>query len=348
MKDIFSEDIKLIADSDINWSKLKNKTVLVAGANGYVPQYFVHGFIKRNDLYGDNITVIALCRNEKKAEQRFEKYYGRRDFRLILQDVVEPLDYAGKIDYIIDAACQADQKSRYDNVVASFEASVTGCKNMLELARKNRASFLFISSIDIYGKNSSGERLKEDSYGALDPLNIRNVYSCSKKAAENLCCCYSYMGVDCKIVRPSQIMGGGIALDDGRLHIDFISQILKNNNIVLKGDGTPRRTFMYVTDAISAMLTVMLEGETGNAYNVCTEKCEASVLELAQLMAGNAKGRNVEITYNMETRKNDPAVTQVVSVVLGDSSKLRNLGWDSKISLEEACRRMMTYYGIDV
>lgn len=347
MRDIFSEDIELIANSDINWDKLKNKTILIAGANGYVPQYFVHAILKRNDIYGDNINVIALCRNPNRAEQRFGAYYGRKDFCVIIQDVVKPVSYTGKIDYIIDAACPADLKSRYDNVIASFETSVMGCKNLLELAKEKQASFLFISSIDIYGRNNSTQRLTEESYGSLDPLNIRNVYSCSKKAAENLCCCYSYTGLDCKIVRPSQIMGGGISLDDGRLHIDFISQILKSNTIVLKGDGTPRRSFIYVTDAVIAMLTVMLDGEPGNAYNVCTENGEASVLELARIMAGSAKNRNVEITYNMETRKSDPAVTQVVSVVLGDSSKLTGLGWKPQMSLEESCKRMMTYYGIE-
>ena len=159
-----------------------------------------------------------------------------------------------------------------------------------------------------------------------------------------MCCCYANSGVNCKIVRPSQIMGGGIALDDGRLHIDFISQMLENNRIVLKGDGTPKRSFIYITDAIIAMLFVLLDGNSGEAYNVCTETGEATVLELAQKMQSLVTSRNVLIEYNMETRKTDVSVTQVVPSVFADSQKLQNLGWRPKIDLEESCRRMMKYY----
>lgn len=131
----------------------------------------------------------------------------------------------------------------------------------------------------------------------------------------------------------------------GRLHIDFISQILTQNEIILKGDGTPRRTFLYVTDAVTGMLTVLLEGKSGEAYNLCSENCEASVLELAQMMASCAADRQVKISFNMETRKTDPAVTQVVFTVCGCSDKIRSLGWKQEVPLKEACQRMMAYYG---
>ena len=191
-------------------------------------------------------------------------------------------------------------------------------------------------------------RLQEDKLGSVDILNVRNVYACAKRAAETLCACYSARGVKCNIVRPSQIMGGGIALDDGRLHIDFISQMKNGDEIVLKGDGTPRRTFIYVTDAVAAMLTVMLEGESGQAYNICAESGEASVLELSQIMSGCVKGRHIAIKYNMETRKTDPAVTQVVSNVCASSQKIRALGWKPQFTLEESAKRMMCYYGLEV
>ena len=146
-------------------------------------------------------------------------------------------------------------------------------------------------------------RFSEDEAGILDSLDVRNVYAAAKRAAENLCVCYGQRGSVCKIVRPGQIMGCGIALDDGRLHIDFISQILKSDKIVLKGDGTPVRTFIYMTDAIAGMLYVMSEGENAQAYNICTEMGEASVLELAQTMAGQVKGKSIQVDFNRETRK---------------------------------------------
>lgn len=343
---ILVEDAEIIADSSVNWSKLRGKIIWISGANGYVPQYIVHGLLKRNDLYHDGIKIIAMCRNQERAEERFSKYGTRDDFELFLQDVRIPVQYDGNVDYIIHAASPAGTADRYEDPAATFDANVIGCENMLEFAQKKGAEFMLISSIDIYGSIPGCVRFVEERTGELDPLNIRNIYACAKRAAETLCMCYSYKNVRCTIVRPSQILAGGIALNDGRLHIDFISQILKGNKIILKGDGTPRRTFLYITDAVIGMLTVLLEGQSGEAYNLCSENCEASVLELAQIMVSHTEDRTVEICYDMETRTKDPAVTQAVSVVCGRSDKIRSLGWEPKVSLNEACQRMMAYYKI--
>ena len=346
MNQLIKEDAMSIANTSLNWDKLKNKSVLISGANGYVPQFFVHGLLMRNRIYGDNIKVIALCRNKERADKRFSEYEGGTDFELVIGDVVEEITYEGDIDYIIHAASPANLKTRYDNLVEVFDANVFGCKNLLEVASKKGAEVLYLSSVDVYGKMDDTKRLDGDFLGTLDILNGRNIYACAKRAAETLCACYSSKGVVCKIVRPCQILGSGIELDDGRLHVDFISQMLKDDEIVLKGDGTPRRTFMYVTDAITGLLTVMLEGKSGEAYNVVCEEGEASVLELAQTMASLVKNREIKISYNMETRKSDPAVKNVISVVCGKSDKIRALGWKAEVSLKDACERMMTYYGL--
>lgn len=343
---IVTEDAEAIANAPLNWHKLKGKTILISGANGYVPQYFVHGFLKKNDLEHFHIKVIALCRSKERADLRFSEYSGRTDFELLLQDVCLPLQYKGKVDYIIHAASPAGKTSRYDDPAATFDANVMGSRNLLEFAQEKNAEYLQISSVDVYGTFFHSNRLTEDDYGTLDPLSMRNVYSCSKSAAETLCSCYSLAGTACKIVRPFQILAGGIGLDDGRLHSDFISQLLKGDTITLKGDGTPRRSFLYITDAIAGMLTVMLEGRNGEAYNLCAESGEASVLELAQIMISHVTDRNIKILYDMEARTKDQDVTDVISVVCGCSEKLRSLGWEPKVSLGEACKRMMVFYGV--
>lgn len=346
MNPFVEEDAKTIANAGIDWGKLENKIILVAGANGYVPQFFVHGLLMRNTLFHAGIRVIALCRSAERAALRFSEYKDRDDFELLMGDVTRPLIYEGEIDYIIHAASPADLKTRYEDLAAVFNANVIGCKNLLELAREKNATLLFLSSVDVYGKNEENIRLSENFSGSLDWLNPRNIYSSAKKAAETLCSCYANQGCSCKIVRPCQILGSGISLDDGRLHVDFISQMLSGNAIVLKGDGTPIRTFLYITDAIIGMLTVMLEGNSGEAYNIAAEEGEASVLELAQTMASLADDRKIDIVYNMETRNSDPAVTNVISFVCADPAKIRALGWKPAVPLREACKRMMMYYGL--
>lgn len=287
-----------------------------------------------------------MCRSRQRAMERFAAYAHRVDFELVMQDVRTPVQYEGNVDFVIHGASPAGRASRDEDPAATFDANVIGCENLLKFAEKKNAVFLLISSIDIYGEFSGSGRLTEESYGRLDPLKLKNVYANGKRAAETLCACYGQRGIECKIVRPSQILAGGIGLDDGRLHIDFIVQMLKSDEIVLKGDGTPRRSFMYVTDAIIGMLYVLLEGRSVEAYNLCMESGEAAVLELAQLMASHITDRDIRITYNLETRVTDPMVTEVISMMCGSSAKLRGLGWRPKVSLDEACKRMMRFYGL--
>ena len=342
---ILEEDAETIANSNINWEILDNKTILISGATGYVPQYIVHGLLKHNDFYNSNIKVIALCRNMERVKERFSKYLEREDFHVIIQDVTSRINCVYKIDYIIHAASPAGIINSNADPLTTFDINVKGCENLLTLSQKRNSTFLLFSSVDVYGRGDGNVRFTESHSGILDPIIPRNVYACSKRAAETLCMCYSIRGVDIKIVRPTQIMGGGISLDDGRLHIDLISQILSRNEIIIKGDGSPIRSFIYITDAIIGLLTILTKGNKGEAYNLCNEHNESSVLDFAKTMVKCAYN-DVKISYNMETRANDPGVKHAISAVIASSQKLSALGWKPVVDLEESCRRMMNYYGI--
>jgi nucleoside-diphosphate-sugar epimerase len=347
MSTVITEDALRIASFALPWDKLEGKTVLISGANGYVPAYFVHAFIKQNEMFNSEIKVAALCRSEERAKERFSDYIDRPDFELILQDVCDPVSYEKPVDFIIHAASPAGMLDRHKNCVDTYTANILGCLNLLELSRKNSCSrFLLVSSVDAYGDIRSLDRFTEDTQGSIDWLNPRSAYAMGKRSAETLCACYhAQYGVPAVIARPYQIFGPGIALDDGRLHIDFISQILKSDKIVLKSDGSARRSFLYITDAVLGMLFVMLNGLPCQAYNVSDEAGEASVLELAKLMSSVCQGRNIEIEFDMSQRST-PAVTQAPAASLGASEKLRELGWVPQYSLKEGAARMMKAYGL--
>ncbi len=349
MHKIISEDIEEILLSELPYEKFYGKTVLISGANGYVPSYFVHLFLGMNDKKHAGIKVIALCRNYERATERFEDYIEREDFEILIQDVCDPIYIDREINIFIHAASPAGIKTRHDDPVNTFLANVKGAENMLNLAVKNPCEyFLFLSSVDVYGRMDTNERLKESDSGYLDPLNVRNAYSCGKRAAESLCKAYQIKyNLPVYIVRPFQIMGPGPELNDGRLHIDFISQILEKKQIILKSDGSAIRNFMYITDAIRGMFYVMLKGKPGEAYNIVSEQGEMSVKDLAEIMARNVADNSIEIIFDYEQR-NAIEVTSALSVVIGDSSKLRGLGWKCKYSVEEGATRMMRYYDIEV
>lgn len=344
---IVSEDVRNIIAKNIPYERFFGKTVLISGANGYVPAYFVHTFITLNDDRAAGMKILALCRNEEKAKKRFADYIDREDFRLIIQDVCDSIHVNIPVHIFIHAASPAGIRKRHEDPVNTFLANVKGAENMLNLAVKNPCEyFLFLSSVDVYGRMEDHGRLTEDMSGYLDPLNVRNAYSCGKRAAESLCVAYQVKyKLPVFIARPFQIIGPGLELDDGRLHIDFISQIIRGNKIVLKSDGSAVRTFMYITDAIEAMFTVMLKGNAGEAYNIVTENGEAAVKELAEIMALNVADRDIRIVFD-HAQRDIIEVTEALPAVTGDSAKLKNLGWSSSHSLAEGSARMMEYYGV--
>lgn len=347
---IIDEDAGMIAESSLlNWKKLSGKTILVSGATGYVPSYFIFALMKRNTVFGDNIKIIALCRDSAKAKRMFGAFLDDENFELLIQDVVEAVKYKGLIHYYIHAASPAGYFSRHEKPADTFNANVTGCKNLLEHAINNDIEgFLLLSSVDVYGRNVSVTRLAEESYGYLDPMDPRGSYSSSKLASEALCKAYcSQYKIPCKIVRPFQILGNTQNLSDGRLHVDFASQLLKHNKIILKGDGTPLRTFMYINDAIIAMLKVLFDGEPGEVYNICDEEGECSVLQLAELMLAIQSSENALLEFDKSQREKIEVVN-VIPTVLGDSSKLRDLGFKSHFSLESGLKRIMQGYGIEI
>ncbi|MCC8025343.1 MAG: NAD(P)-dependent oxidoreductase [Clostridium sp.] len=344
---IIRQDVAGILETELPWETFCGKTVLISGANGYVTAYFVHTFIALNDRKNMNMKIIALCRNEKRAKARFADYLDRKDLVLYIQDVCEPIAIEERVHFFIHGASPAGIHARHRDPVATFCANVTGCENMLKLAVKNPCEgFLLISSVDIYGSMAQEGRLTEAKCGILDHLNVRNAYSCGKKAAETLCCAYyKKYKIPVTVVRPFQIFGPGPELDDGRLHIDFISQMLEGDRIVLKSDGSAKRTFIYITDAMEGMLTALLRGSDWGVYNIVDESGEATVLELAELMASLVSDRKIEIVFDYEKR-GSVEVKGALPSVTGSSKKLRELGWKAHMSLAEGAERMMNYYGL--
>lgn len=344
MKDTIKQDVQAILNVKRDWKIFEDAVFLISGANSFMMTYLIYTLLENNKVNGCHTRIVALCRNLENAEKRFGEYMEDPNLSLIIQDVCQPIIYEDRIDYCIHAASPAGIQSRQEHPLDTFLTNVSGCKNLLNLCREKQIKrFMLLSSVDVYGTCQSHERLRESDVGILDWNYKRNAYSNGKRTAETLCSLYcEQYGMPCVIARPFQIYGPGMSLTDGRLHGDFIRQILENNKIVLKSDGSARRSFMYLTDATLAMLDVLLYGHAGEAYNICDEDGERSVRELAELYAATAgDGVTVEFAYD---ERETPEVKEAISVVLGNSEKLRELGWRGQTALSEGVERTLQFY----
>ncbi len=342
---IVEEDLARIVSSALPWNRLFGKTVLISGANGFVPAYMVETLLYLNDTEQADIHVVALVRNNDKAARRLGHLYGRPDLTVVVQDVRNRYLGPMTVDFIVHAASQASPKYYRIDPVGTFETNVIGTQRMLEVAKNAQSEgFLFFSSGEIYGRPAnSAIPLTETSYGYLDPIDLRSCYAEGKRGGEMLCTCWhAQFGLPAKIVRLSHTYGPGMDLNDGRVFADFVADLVDGRDIVLKSDGSALRPFCYLADATIAFFTVLLNGNSGEAYNVGNDS-ECSILELAETLCQLFPEKACKV-IRQERKPSDPYFASPVSGGHFDISKMKALGWEPTTSIEDGFARTIRSY----
>jgi nucleoside-diphosphate-sugar epimerase len=342
---IIEEDLARICAHDLPWRAFSGKTILISGANGFLPAYMVETLLYLNEIHSLDCQVIGLARNREKAEMRFAHVLGRPDFSLLIQDVCSPVTVNGNPDFIVHAASQASPKYYGKDPAGTLLPNTIGTHNLLCLARKRDVqSFLFFSSGDVYGRPNTAVPVTEDGYGPLDPTDLRSCYGESKRMGETMCVAWHHQyGVPTKMVRPAHTYGPGMALDDGRVFADFVANIVRGEDIVLKSQGTARRVFCYLADATLAFFTVLLHGENAQAYNVANENCEISVRELAEVLVSLFPEKNLTVRFSPDFTQTGYLQSKIEGGV-PDTAKIRKLGWNPTTTIEEGFRRTVASF----
>jgi len=344
MNKIIESDIKnILLSTLIDWTRFKDKTVLITGANGMLPAYLVFTFLYLNKVKGWEIKVIALVRNKEKAYEKFKDFLDDKHLKFLIQDVSEPIYIKEDVHFVVHAASQASPKYYGIDPVGTINANVLGTINTLRLAKeKNVESYLFFSTGDVYGTVSPELfPFKESDYGYLDLLNVRSCYGESKRMGENLCVAWNYQyQVPVKIIRIFHTYGPGMLLNDQRVFADFCKNIINNEDIVLRSDGRAVRLFCYISDAIQAYVKILLDGNDAEAYNIANNEGEISILGLANLLVSLYPEKHLHV--KKEIMADDLVTVKMKSPLMcaiPDCSKIEKLGWKPIVSLREGFKR---------
>jgi UDP-glucuronate decarboxylase len=341
---IIEQDVLEIISDDLDWENLRNKSILVTGANGFLPSYIVHTFSKLNQIKQLDVKIFALVRNKEKAEQRFEGYLNSPSFKLIIQDVVEPIKIEQKIDYIIHAASQASPKYYKTDPVGTLTANSIGTNVLLEFAVKNKAEkFLYFSSSEVYGNLENPSNISETDLGKIDSMELRSCYAEGKRVGETLCIAYANQyNLHVNVVRPFHTYGPGFSLDDGRVFADFVNCVVNDKDIVMNSDGSATRSFCYLSDATKGFLRILLQGENKQAYNLGNANATSSIKELAETIISLVPEKKLKAVFNVQ--QNDSYLKSNFNVLCPNTNKLEQLGWLPKVDLKEGFRRTISYY----
>lgn len=252
----------------IDITPLYGKTVLITGANGLIGTYLIYMLHMANVVNAACINIVAMSKNSpcKAIIDIFDHDY---EFYSINLNEMDFNDLKEKVDYIIHGATYAQPGKFLRGHLDTIHLNTSVTEKLLKKAMKDNARFLFLSSSEIYGEPDEVNIPTSENYpGLCSTVNVRAIYSESKRMGETLCYAYkNFEGVDAKIARIAMTYGPGVKLSDERVLAQFLKQALFDKSIVMLDDGSKVRTFCYIADCVLMIYNILLYG-VDFVYNV--------------------------------------------------------------------------------
>lgn len=320
--------------------ELRGKRVLITGATGLIGSNIIRLCTKINSTPGNPIHVIALVRNLEKARKLFGT---NTNLEYAIGNIADDIQISSEVDYIIHCASQTSSRMFIEEPVETIDTAVNGTKNILEFAkRKNVKSIVYLSTMEVYGAPTTEEKINEKHETNINTMEVRSSYPESKRLCEALCCAYcAEYDLPVKVLRLTQTFGTGVSYNDTRVFAEFARCVIESKDIILHTKGETKRSYLDVDDAVNAIVTILLKGENGQAYNVANENTFCSIYEMAQMVAKEIANGSIGVKIEIDNDRNfGYAPTLKMNL---DTTKIQALGWKPERELKEMFSSMIEY-----
>jgi len=337
---IFDEDLKVIVDDIKDFSDiLEDSKILVVGGKGFLGTYFVHILNSLNKILSKPVQIFVLD-NLITAKDKQSLYDS--NIQYIEKDVSKNFTLDIELDYIIHTASIASPPFYRKFPIETVDVNYQGTRNLLDLARNKKIkSMLYLSSSEIYG-DPTIIPTPEAYWGYVSSTGPRACYDESKRLAETISILYyEQHKIPVKIARPFNVYGPFLNLNDGRIIPDFMRNAIKNSEIIIHSDGTPTRSFCYITDAMRAFFRILLLASPGTIWNVGNDE-EISVNEVANTIKGII---NNSIQIKIEKSPDPNYITDNPQRRCPDLSRIKKLNnYHPQVKLDVGLRRLYHWY----
>ncbi len=326
----------LVTTSGRDLATLSGASILITGATGWFGVWLMDALCSADDLLQLGMRITAVSRNPDRFNERFPRFAGDPRISWVKADVrnLEPVRQG--FSHVIHAAADNSVGSDPDAQRRLFEAIVEGTRRTLAASGAACRSFLFLSSGAVYGPARKGrERFEEGTADDGHQPPPTGAYAQAKRAAEQLCGAAAAAGLPVRIARCFAFVGPHMPLDKHFAIGNFIADAVNGREICIKGDGRAVRSYMYMTDLVQALLSIMLNGEVGRPYNVGSDVM-VTIEQLARCVKRVVGGGAVTV-MGAPSDPNDRYVP--------DTTRLRTeLGCVPLVSLEDAIARTAAWY----
>jgi dTDP-glucose 4,6-dehydratase len=323
------------------WDELRGERIFITGGTGFFGCWLLESFAWINDQLGLNASALVLTRNPEAFQNKKPHLALHPAIRFQTGDMQSFEFPNGEFSHIIHAATETNLSLVQIESLTLFDANIQGARRVLELACTCGASkFLFTSSGAVYGKQPHEiTHISEDYAGAPMTVDIQTSYGQSKRIAEFLCTMYAHNhGLQAMIARCFAFVGPWLPLDSNYAIGNFIRDGLNGGPIIVNGDGTPHRSYLYAADLAIWLWTILFKGQSCRLYNVGSEN-DLSITELAKEVA---KAISLQIPIKFLRQ---PSPNQVIERYVPSTQRARTeLGLDVYVKLQDAIRRTASWY----
>lgn len=321
--------------------ELSEKSLFISGAAGLIGSYLIDLLVIANERYGLKLKICACDRDEGLLNSRFAGMGGTVGCLPI--DVCSGTLPEEHFDYVIHAASNTSPVDYATKPIDTIWTNVFGGKRLLDFSVSCRAKrFLFCSSVEAYGRNNGDtDFFTEDYSGYVDCNTVRANYPASKRCVEALCNAYAAENPSFEFVsaRIGRFYGPTVIAGDAKAPSQFIGNAVRGEDIVMKSDGTQLYSWGYVGDCATALLTILLKGKAGEAYNVADP---ASCAQLRDFAKYAAEAADVNVVFAMQSEVEQTGYSKITKATL-NVDKLCRLGWTAQYHLPDGIERTVAY-----
>jgi len=323
------------------WESFRGKSIFLTGGTGFFGKWLLESFIYANDKLALNAKITTLTRNPDAflIEYPFYKEHANT-VRFVKGDILNyDFNLDEKFQFIIHAATAASEALNKSNPLLMMDTITIGTRRVLDFAiTQPIEGFLFVSSGAIYGKqpwNVTHIR-EEDSY-KVDINNQNSAYAEGKRIAELYCSSYfETYKLPIKIARCFAFVGPYLPLDTHFAIGNFINNVLKNEDIVIKSDGSTVRSYMYASDLMVWLWKILFKGEINQPYNVGSDE-GVSIQQLAEKISSISSAKvAVKILGS-------PVEKEHIDIYCPSITKANKLNAKVKIQLTESILKTLTF-----